>query len=91
MVLYTPQAPLRAPPAIGRQTVSNRRSAPSFGFGSADKGDTPKRFHGKEFTANVIPCSPGPTVCANKSSMGLQPAKKSNPGWLQSTERRFVY
>eukprot|EP00965_Chrysotila_dentata_P233189 6199440-Pleurochrysis_carterae.AAC.2 len=77
---------------FGSQELSQRTSAPSYGFGSSTRTHASKVFQGAEHvkTYNYGVASPGP--CYNpRSAMGKQPegGNATMPQWQFGTERRF--
>jgi len=92
----TPASKYQSTGGLGRQPLSTKRSMPNFSFGSASREQLSNVVDGestREFGGSIVPLSPGPTVCSTKSSMANQVSsqKKSNPGWVMGSERRFRY
>ena len=85
------QRTLQGKSMFGDQTLSNRRSAPSHGFGSSTRGHANKVFMGSEHAkTSSLSCTPGPcyemgSSCGSQGDSG----KVSPPQWRFGTANRF--
>ena len=84
------QRTLQGKSMFGDQTLSNRRSAPSHGFGSSTRGHANKVFMGSEHAkTSSLSCTPGPcyemgSSCGSQGDSG----KVSPPQWRFGTVDR---
>ena len=77
---------------FGQQELSNRKTAPSHGFGSSTRAHATKVFMGHEHakTYNFGAGTPGPEYESNDScGMQTDSGKNSPPQWNFGTADRF--
>jgi len=85
------QRSLQGKSMFGSQTLSNRSTAPSHGFGSGTRSHAAKLFAGSEHAkTSSVSCTPGPCYEIS-SSMGTQSdgGKQSPAMWQFGTADRF--
>jgi len=85
------QRSLQGKSMFGQQTLSQRTSAPVYGFGSGTRSHAAKLFAGAEHAkTSSVSCTPGPCY-ESHSSLGGQSdgGKTSPPQWQFGTSDRF--
>ena len=78
---------------FGAQAKSNRRSSPSFGFGSSTRNQAAKVFLSRDHAKLSTPgFSPGPSAYTLRASVGAQAdgRKASSPQWVFGSNERFM-
>ena len=77
---------------MGTQAYSNRKSSPSFGFGSSNREQNSKVYISPEHATKAnVPKTPGPGSYAHSVSTGRQPnsTRESKPAYGFGSQERF--
>ncbi|KAK3257247.1 hypothetical protein CYMTET_33657 [Cymbomonas tetramitiformis] len=80
--------------ALGQQTMSKKKSLPSYSFGTGGREQLRKVFISKDHTKDLSGTnSPGPATVELVGSVGKQVSskKKSSAAWGFGSAKRFVY